>query len=115
MATYGNPAPFIEFIAAAGNTLTGEIRVTAGGATFGFESVDLYSSTTPIPYTFVGTRNCATVFTEANTLPNTFGTFGTVMGQHSAAIIDTLTITLTNPAAPCCENPMGLDNIVLSF
>jgi len=37
------------------------------------------------------------------------------VSQHPTAIIDTLTITLTNPAAPCCENPMGLDNIVLSF
>jgi hypothetical protein len=113
--TYGNPAPFIEFTAPAGSTVTGEIRVTAGGATFGFKSVDLYSSTTPIPYTFVGVRNCATVFTETNTVPNTFGAFRTVVGQHPMTIIDTLSITLTNPAAPCCANPMGLDNIVLTL
>jgi hypothetical protein len=115
LATYGNPAPFIEFTAAAGSAVTGAIQVTAGGSTFGFESVDLYSSTTAIPYAFVGMRNCTIVFNETNTLPNTFGTFGTVVSQHPTAIIDTLTITLTNPAAPCCENPMGLDNIVLSF
>jgi hypothetical protein len=112
---YGNPAPFIEFIAPAGSTVTGEIRVTAGGATFGFTSVDLYSSTTTIPYTFVGMRNCATVFTETNTVPNTFGDFRTVVSQHPTAIIDTLSITLTDPAAPCCTNPTGLDNIVLTF
>jgi hypothetical protein len=113
--TYGNPAPFIEFTAAAGSTVTGEIRVTAGGAAFGFKSVDLYSSTTPIPYTFVGMRNCTTVFTETNTVPNTYGAFRTVVARHPMTVIDTLSITLSNPAAPCCPNPMGLDNIVLTL
>jgi hypothetical protein len=30
-----------------------------------------------------------------------------------SAVIDTLMIRLTNAAAPCCNNPMGLDNVVL--
>jgi hypothetical protein len=109
---YGNPAPFIEFISSAAGAVAGTIQVTEGGAAFGFESVDLYSSVTPIPYTFVGLRNCSTVFMETNIVPNTYGNFQTVLGQHPTSLIDTLTITLTNPAIPG-GNPMGLDNIVL--
>jgi hypothetical protein len=30
------------------------------------------------------------------------------------APIDSLLISLTNNAAPCCRNPMGLDNIVMA-
>jgi len=89
--------------------------VSAGGAVFNFNSVDLYSSTTPIPYTITGFRNSSTVFTLAGTLPNTFGTFKTVVNPNAAAVIDTLSIVLTNTSG-CCGNgnPMGLDTIVLT-
>jgi hypothetical protein len=50
----------------------------------------------------------------AATLPNTFGTFVTVVNPAAAALIDTLVISLSNPSAPCCSNPMGVDNIVVS-
>jgi hypothetical protein len=113
-ANYGNPRPFIRFQAQGGTTVTGEIRVTAGGAAFSFKSVDLYSSTTPIPYAITGRRNSATVFVATGTLPNTFGQFRTVPSPDAAAFIDTLTIALTNAAAPCCTNPMGIDNIALA-
>ncbi len=113
--TYGNPAPFIQFRAAAATAVTGQIQVSADGhASFSFKSVDLYSSTTPIPYTITGVRNDAIVFTAADTLPNTFGNFRTVVNPHGTDIIDTLSISLTNSSAPCCANPMGLDTIVLS-
>jgi hypothetical protein len=114
LTTYGNPAPFIQFFAAAGTTVTGQIQVSADrhGA-FSFKSVDLYSSTTQIPYTITGTRDDAIVFTIADRLPNTFGSFRTVVNPHGTDIIDTLTISLSNPSAPCCTNPMGLDNIAL--
>ena len=111
--TYGNPAPFIQFYAAAGTTVTGEVRLTAGGSAFSFYSVDLYSSTTPVPYTITGLRNASPVFTLMDTLPNTFGNFRTVANPNAAAPIDTLSIVLTNAAATCCRNPMGLDTIVL--
>jgi len=111
--TYGNPAPFVQFFAAAGSTVTAEIRVTAGGSVFNFHTVDLYSSTTTIPYTITGLRNSSAVFSLAGTLPNTFGNFRTVANPDSAAAIDTLSIVLTNTsAAP--RNPMGLDTIVLT-
>jgi hypothetical protein len=114
ITTYGRPAPFIEFWAHAGTVVTGQIQVFAAGhAPFRFTSVDLYSSTTPIPYTITGLRNDATVFTVTDTLPNTFGNFRTVMNPHGTDAIDLLTISLSNPAAPCCDNPMGLDNISL--
>jgi len=114
LTTYGNPAPFIQFVASAGNTLTGQIQVfTDLHAAFTFKSIDLYSSTTKIPYTITGVRDAAVVFTVADTLPNTFGNFRTVVNPHGTDLIDTLTISLSNASAPCCANPMGLDNIVL--
>jgi hypothetical protein len=45
---------------------------------------------------------------------NNYGNFITVANPDSAAVIDTLSIVLTNAAAGCCDNPMGLDNIVLT-
>jgi hypothetical protein len=50
----------------------------------------------------------------AATLPNTFGNFLTVLNPQAADLIDTLVISLSNPAAPCCANPMGVDNIAVS-
>jgi hypothetical protein len=112
--TYGNPTPFIQFSADGGATVAGAVRVSAGGATFYFKAVDVYSSTTPIPYTMTGLRGSTVVFTETGTVPNTFGNFRTVSNSHSQDLIDMLSITLSNAAAPCCRNPMGLDNIVLT-
>lgn len=112
-ANYGNPLPFIRFQAQGGATIAGELVVTAGGQTFSFTGVDLYSSTTPIPYQITGLRNSATVFTASATLGNTFGNFRTVASPEPSVAIDTLKISLVNAAAPCCPNPMGLDNITL--
>ena len=106
--TYGHPAPFVQFSA----SVAGEIQVKAGGSIFYFRSVDLYSSTTPIPYTIKGTRNSTTVFTLTDTIPNTFGKFRTVVNPKAAEAIDTLSIALSNAARS--GNPMGLDTIVLS-
>jgi hypothetical protein len=111
--TLGNPAPSIQFSAASGTTVAGEVRVSADGSVFRFTSVDLYASTTPIPYIVTGVRNSSMIFRFADMLPNTLGTFRTVTNPSAAAVIDTLSIVLTNAAAPCCANPMGLDTIVL--
>jgi hypothetical protein len=114
VTTYGNPAPFIQFVASAGNTVTGQIQVFSDlHAAFSFKSVDLYSSTTRIPYTITGVRDAAVAFTLADTLPNTFGNFRTVVNPQGTVLIDTLTISLSNGSAPCCANPMGLDNIIV--
>jgi hypothetical protein len=110
--TYGNPRPFVFFKVDGGTSATGTVEVSGGGQTFAFHSVDLYSSTTKIPYHIVGLRGGAVAFTLDDRLPNTFGQFRTVESS-SQAPIDTLRIALTNEAAPCCPNPMGLDNIVL--
>ena len=111
---YGRPAPFIQFLAPGGTTAVGEVLVTASGATFRFSSVDLYSSTTPIPYVITGIARSATVFTIQNTQPNTFGNFATIVNPEAARQVDALLIRLSNPAASCCSNPMGLDNLVLA-
>lgn len=109
---YGTPKPFVFFTVAAGTSATGTVEVNGGGQAFSFASVDLYSSTTKIPYRIVGLRGGAVVFTMEDRLPNTFGNFKTVESVSSGPI-DTLRISLTNEAAPCCQNPMGLDTIVL--
>ena len=114
ITTYGNPIPFIEFNSSLGQTTTGELRITAGGAPFWFNSIDLYSSTTKIPYVFEGSLSGDSVFTVVNVLGNTFGAFARTPNPRSDAAIDTLLIRLSNPSAPCCSNPMGVDNIVLS-
>src|SRR5207245_1032726 len=93
---------------------------TAGTSPFYFKSVDLYSSITPIPYVISGVRNGSTIFTMADTLPNTFGRFRTVASQNTTDAIDTLSITLTNAPPSCitCQNPNGLQlpsNQKLSF
>jgi hypothetical protein len=110
--SYGNPKPFIQFTADKGQTVDGQIDVAAGGAAFAFVSVDLYASVVPIPYTITGKRNGAVVFTVTDRLPNTFGTFRTVASPLPAALIDQLTIRLTNAVPACCANPMGVDNLI---
>ena len=54
------------------------------------------------------------VFTIQNTQPNTFGNFAALVNREAASPVDLLVIRLSNPSAPCCPNPMGLDNIVLA-
>ena len=109
---YGNPGPSAIFKVDGGASATGTVEVSSGGQAFTFQSVDLYSSTTKIPYRIVGLRGGTGVFSLEGQLPNTFGKFAGVQSSANAPI-DTLRITLTNNAAPCCSNPMGLDNIVL--
>ena len=111
---YGRPAPFIQFVAPGGTTALGEVLITAADAAFRFVSVDLYSSTTPIPYVITGIAGSTTVFTIQNTQPNTFGNFATVVNPDASRQVDALVIRLSNAAASCCSNPMGLDNIVLA-
>jgi hypothetical protein len=110
---YGNPAPFVGFMSGGGVTTTGEVRVTSAAGRFSFQSVDVYSSTTPIPYVITGLSGSTTVFTIKGTQPNTFGKFATVGNPNANAQVDTLVIQLTNPAAACCANPVGLDNLAV--
>jgi large repetitive protein len=115
LTTFGNPAPFIQFTrTAAQAAITGEVTIDAGGATFEFESVDLYSSITMIPYQIIGVRHGAPMFAVSGTVPNTFGQFATVSNPHTTTRVDTLIIRVTNPATACCSNPVGIDNIAVA-
>lgn len=109
--TYGRPAPFVQFLSPGGTTTTGEMVVAAAGGAFAFVSVDIYSSTTKIPYEITGLVNGAVAFTVAGVQGNTFGDFATIANPRAPVLIDLLRIRLTNPAAPCCRNPVGLDNV----
>ncbi len=115
MESYGNPAPAIIFMREADEPdFQGEVEITSNGSFFSFNSVDLYSSITPIPYTIKGFRDSELVFTLSDSVPNTFGKYIKVENPEAADAIDTLTIRISNPATPCCSNPVGLDNIVVS-
>ncbi len=107
---FGNPAPSILFSASAQGAATGQVKVTAGGSAFGFLSVDLYSSVTPIPYVFTGLMGSTKVFSVSGTVPNTFGSFAAVANPNAGDLIDTLVIELTDGVA---QNAMGLDNVQL--
>jgi hypothetical protein len=109
-AAFGHPAPSIGFVASAGGTATGQVKVTVAGAPFSFVSVELYSSMTTIPYIFTGLLGSSEVFSASGTVPNTFGNFATVANPNAAALIDTLVIELTDGMS---QNPMGLDNLRL--
>jgi len=114
---YGRPAPFIEiYVPCVGTPCgapstpgNGTVQVTAGGATFSFKSIDLYASVVPIPYQITGLRNSTTVFTLADTLPNAFGEFATVVNPQRSAVIDTLVVSLTSSTSA-----MGLDTIAIT-
>jgi hypothetical protein len=109
--SYGNPAPFIQFITPAGTTAIGDITLQSADGLFTFASVDIYSSTTKIPYEITGTAHGSAALSMQDVQGNTFGGFATIVNSHPATAIDGLRIRLTNPAAPCCTNPVGLDNI----
>jgi len=114
LTTYGNPQPFVEFYAPAGVTTTGELRITAGGAPFWFNSIDLYSSTTKIPYVIEGFLNSDEIYASADVIGNTFGAFARRSNPKADMAVQEIRIRLSNPSAPCCSNPMGVDNIVVS-
>lgn len=118
---YGNPPPFIYFNNPNGvSDVTSSIKIMMdNNSTFKFSSVDLYSSVTKIPYIIKGYLKSNVIFNVTGTIPNTFGGFATATNSRNTDVIDTLEITLTNPALLCCpnccsNNPMGLDNIVLA-
>jgi hypothetical protein len=114
LTSFGNPAPFIQFVRTATQPAqVGELVITRSGQVFDFESMDLYSSVTVIPHEVIGLRNGVQAFRFSATVPNTFGQFATVSNPFSRTPIDTLLIRLTNPATACCDNPVGIDNIVL--
>ena len=116
LTTYGNPLPSIIFNrSAAQPTLTAAVTITAGGAEFRFQSVDLYSSITTIPYVFTGRLKSNQVFSVSAEEGNTFGNFVTVPNPNATDTIDSLVISLSNPETLCCPNPVGLDNIVVVY
>jgi hypothetical protein len=114
LTTYGNPQPFIEFNGPAGTTATGELRLSAAGAPFWLNSVDFYSSTTKIPYVIEGSLNGEPTFTVIDVIGNTFGAFARRTNPKADVPVQEIRIRLSNPSAPCCSNPMGVDNIVVS-
>lgn len=116
---YGRPGPAAVFLGPTYQqpSVSASVAVTAGGAAFRFASVDLYSSVTRIPWSFVGYRSGMVAFTATATQGNTLGNYVTVSNPNANEWIDQLVITLTQPmntTCPTCNgNPMGIDNIVI--
>ena len=56
---FGHPPPFVFFKhpAVGGTTTEAAITVTDADTTFSFNSIDIYSSVTPVPYVFTGLLN----------------------------------------------------------
>jgi hypothetical protein len=114
LTTYGNPQPFIEFYGPTGVTTTGELRIAAGGVPFWLNSIDLYSSTTKIPYVIEGFLNAEQMYAVVDVIGNTFGAFARRSNPKADVPVQEIRIRLSNPSAACCSNPMGVDNIVVS-
>jgi len=115
ITTFGNPGPFLQF-SASGGTVTGEVRISSGGAPFWFRSFDVYSSVTRIPYVVEGSLSAEPAFTQLEVLGNTFGNFVRVPSRTPDLPVDAVLIRLSNPAPTTFSgtNPMGIDNIVLN-
>lgn len=111
---YGHPSPAIVFNTPAGEEGVGAVQVSAGGATFTFHAVDLYSSITPIPWVFTGFKGSSQVFSATGQEGFTLGAFVNVSSPNAGDEIDRLSIELGNPLT-CCPNPVGLDNIVVTY
>src|SRR4029450_5699978 len=103
LTTYGNPQPFVEFSGLAGVTTTGARRITAGGAPFLFNSIDLYSSTTKIPYVIEGFLNSDQIYASVDVIGNTFGAFARRSNPNADMAVQEIRIRLSNPSAPCCS------------
>jgi hypothetical protein len=113
LGTLGRGAPSIGFTAAAGSTTSGEVVVTAGRTPFRLLSFDVSSAAADISYTITGTLNSTGVFTVQGTQGQTGGSFVAIPNPQSPAIVDTLTIRLSNLPAPLGQ--IALDNIRVAF
>jgi hypothetical protein len=115
ITTYGNPLPSLQFFA-SGGTVTGELRIAAGGVPFWLRSIDFYSSVTRIPYVIEGFLSGEAAFIQLEVLGNTFGNFVRVTNARADLPVDVLLIRLSNPIPPGVSgtNPMGVDNVVLN-
>jgi hypothetical protein len=118
---YGAPGPSVVFDTVPNTETDGTITITGDGRPFTFLKMDIYSSVTQIPWMVTGKRNGAVVFQGSGTQGLTFGNFVTVNNTSSSIQVDQLEISLANVLgdlmcpSPPCTNPMGVDNIVVSY
>jgi hypothetical protein len=108
----GRAAPSAQFTSARGSTTAGELVVTSD-APFRFQSVDVYSSTTPVVFVITGIANGRTAFTLQNTLSSPAEFVG-IANAASAPAVDALVIRLATPPLSCCDTTVAVDNIALA-
>ncbi len=109
---FGNPAPMIDFDIPANTKVGKAVTVTEAGKQFLFDSIDVTSSIVAVNWAFVGKLNGQTVYTDNGQIPNPMGGFTTVDNPDASTLVDSVEITLTS-LKTCCDNHVGLDNIVV--
>jgi hypothetical protein len=114
-ALIGEPSEYVAFWSGPGVTSTGELTVVPTQPQFHFNSIDIYSQATSIPYQITGTGPGGTVFTLSGTVPNPSGGFVHLTNPYASSPIDQLSIQLTNTSPACCSNYVGVDNIKVSY
>jgi len=110
---FGNPAPMIGFNVPANTIVSKAVTVTEAGKQFALDSIDIYSSLAPVNWEFVGKLAGQTLYKDKGQAPNPMGGFATVPNPDATTPVDSVEIKLTSVQTPCCENSMGLDNIIV--
>jgi len=111
--TYGNPAPMIDFDVPANSEVGKAVTVTESSREFSLDSIDITSSISAVNWEFVGKLKGQTLYTDKGQVPNPMGGFTTVDNPDAATLVDSVEITLTGLKTACCDNHIGLDNIVV--
>jgi hypothetical protein len=108
-------SPYATFWSMGGDTTIGELTIVPTTSGFLFNSFDIYSQGTTVPYEITGTGPGGTVFTFAGTVSNATGGFVRVTNPYAAFPVDRLSIKLTDQAPACCSNFIGIDSISVSY
>jgi hypothetical protein len=106
---------YAAFNSMPGVNTTGELTIVPTTPGFHFNSIDVYSEATSVPYEITGTGPGGTVFTWTGTVPNPSGGFVHLTNPYAAAPINQLSIKLIDQPPASITNYVGVDNITLSY
>ena len=113
--TYGHPAPYVYFVrdGTEKRAITGTLSLDAGGHSFLFDSIEIYSSVERTPYQITGYLGERSVLKIAGIVPNTFGNFARIGNSEMATVIDRLSIGIETYTENAVSNRVGIDNVVV--
>ncbi len=110
---FGNPAPMIEFNVPADTVVGAAVTVTEAGKQFPLDSIDINSSVAAVNWKLVGKLKGRTLYVDKGQIPNPMGGYVTVANPNASTLVDWVEIKLTGTRTVCCDNPVGLDNIIV--